>query len=199
MTRTCVQTWEEYLGGIEGITFTHALKKNIAHRLQMAEFEAALILQHKIIRTETNNQRGTLLETVLRFKIHYFCILSNSILEGIGSCIARKPLLRKLHTSEWQNALAHKANISKQRITAITSIRDKIHLDRINKDSVSQFNQLSYDDCFVPTYDTFKEVMTAMNADWPANCVLNETIPNGGEVFSALASAQASVNHAFGV
>lgn len=194
-----VDTWVRYLGQIRPslnpLRLMHArVRRNLGYRIQMMEFEGALLLLNRETR-ERFAGRSTLHETISCMKIHQFAVLAHSVLEGLGAHFWRVRREADGHavneaapvrTNFWRpeladeilrlpNAPAKNRQELIDQLTAITSIRDRIHLDTVEIDYPLHINELTYADSFVPTYNTFKEIMSVLNAHWP-RCCLNEGI-----------------------
>lgn len=166
------------------------LRRNLGYRLQLMEFEAAMLIYCR----ESIDAAGkpTLHSSVLALKIHQHATLCNAVFEGIGSHLyraSRRAEGRTVSDSRvreplWQGALLtaaypdkslRKAENAKARIEAVGEWRDRLHLDRPRGDL--DYNAFTLPGCFVPTYITFHEVMTNLNANWPSGTVLNEVLP----------------------
>jgi hypothetical protein len=70
----------------------------------------------------------------------------------------------------------------RRRLKDITGWRDKIHLDRFVPDDDLHFKLFEFRECYIPTYKTFRMVLTALNPDWPDNCCLNEELQDAPAV-----------------
>lgn len=208
---TSIAEWMDYLNAIRSTAILDGrmperLRRNIGHKLQSLEFETAMILHY----LEVHGVRGvTLHETVLRMKIHQCCVAIHMILEGIGSHLARlddqartgnagdpnrkigAPRWRKAlveHVTIGQNALALSKSDIRECLENITEWRDKIHLDRFFPDDELHFNQFNLSGCYIPTYRTFRMILSALNSAWPDDCCLNEDLQDPPRV--AIPNAQ---------
>jgi hypothetical protein len=190
---THVKEWERFIDKIRPanqpeIKINTKLRQNVAHRFQLLEFETALLL----CASESYAKSGFIIinPSVHRLKIHQFCVIANSILEGIGSHFYKVQHAGRgteVNTDGWRKALKteivyNRKNLGlnktviNNKIKSITDWRDKIHLDNIEKDDQIQYSQFSFDKCFRPSYKAFHTVISALNPSWPENCCLNESI-----------------------
>ncbi len=195
---TLIKDWVKYLNKIRPASdpekrIADRHKRNIGYRLQLIEFECALIILH--IETMRHRKSSTLHSTVFAFKNHQFMILANSILEGIGAHLFRVSSMaagkniapgNKIQTLEWRGALINQINPPDGRndevrkyldnqLSTLSNWRNLIHMDRIDADGPLDFDKLYGPDKFVIAYNTFRDVMTKLNPDWPKTC-LNEKL-----------------------
>ena len=53
--------------------------------------------------------------------------------------------------------------------------RDRIFLNHLEEaDNPLHFEEFTYEDCFIPTYTTFNNLLTGLNSKWPTETCLNE-------------------------
>lgn len=192
-----VDTWRAYLSQITnthtpGSAFGDTLTANLAHRLQLLEFETALLLHHK--ESVAQHHHSALHESVLVLKIHQHIVLCHSILEGIGSHFNRfrraqngHPVVLddKVPAKKCRNAIlalcfpdlaqADRATLTTQ-FETLTDRRDRIHLDTVKPGARMHFHDFGIENAFVPTYALFRRILTAMNPRWPDETCLNEQI-----------------------
>jgi hypothetical protein len=189
-----ISDWMAYLDAIQPVASSEArlpaaLRRNLGHRLQLLEFETALLL------LDLDTKRSfpgcsTLFETASVFKIHQFTVLTNTVLEGIGAHFYRVQRVaagetprNRLTADEWRIALIRDVlgredfPIAEAQLSAdvrqLTDWRNLAHLDRPSEDI--HFNEFTYDACFIPAYKTFRVVLKALNPDFPETC-LNEEL-----------------------
>lgn len=190
---TSVGLWRLFLRDIHrnhspGNAFGQTLSANIAHRLQLLEFETALLLRHK------EAPRSTLHVSVVTFKIHQHAVLCHSILEGLGAhfwrfqtgnVITAAAPAKRVPTRSWRAAIIKTCypNIDPiqlgqltDELEQLTAWRDKIHLDANQPWQAIDYNALTFEHCFNPTYELFRRLLTTLNPTWPADTCLNEDI-----------------------
>lgn len=197
---TLIDVWMRFLHGIRPTIrperrIAERQRRNIGHRLQSLEFDTALLLHDLETRRLLGN--ATLHETVMRLKIHQCCVTVHSVLEGIGSHLVRvSDGVRnggqigdntRIGAPRWRKALSIEVTAGQQdhnlsrreireRLEQLTSWRDRIHLDRIDPNEALHFNEFGYNECFIPTYQTARLVLNALNPNWPDATCLNEDI-----------------------
>lgn len=164
---------------------------NLSHRLQLLEFETALLLHY---RDMAALQAATLHICVLRLKIHQHAVLCHSILEGIGSHLRRADLHRQqqafnpanyVSAERWRAAIIgtcfnhlpqQDKDILNSDLVGLAHRRDRVHLDRFVATAPLHYNIFTIPNCFEPTYHLFRRVMGGFNLNWPADTCLNENI-----------------------
>jgi len=189
--------WRAYLSALHhaqtpGYAFGHVLSSNLAHRLQLLEFETALILHHRD--TMRNFDQASLHVCVLVLKIHQHVVLCHSILEGIGSHLKRHTDRRagrqvnpanRTRAPEWRAAILNSCFAGLNRpdralllaeFENLTSRRDKIHLDTVHPLARMHYHDFDIQGVFIPTYNLFKRILTTMNGQLPAGTCLNEVL-----------------------
>lgn len=196
---TLVDRWVAFLGQIHPHANPKALieerqRRNLGYRLQLMEFECALLLLDFEVKKRSRGY-STLHETISRMKIHQFAVLAHSVLEGIASHIYRVNEVShgrsvdprdRVPVAKWRSVLADEMLNSDQKpefpnnelldnLEQITKWRDRVHLDRIELDDPLHFDEFTYKDSFIPTYQTFRAVLTALSSKWPESC-LNEEL-----------------------
>ena len=192
-----VGVWTVYLRTLHravtpGYPFGNVLSSNIAHRLQLLEFETALILHHRD--SVRDDHHSSLHASVLTLKIHQHVVLCHSILEGIGSHIKRHlaqqagrqvNAAHRVRAPEWRAAILDScfADLSQDdrallqaQLKGLTAWRDRIHLDTVLPYAQMHYHDFDVEGCFVPTYNLFKRILSTMNAQLPAGTCLNEII-----------------------
>lgn len=197
---TLIDPWVRYLGRIrpradaaDRIPARH--RRNIGYRLQLAEFECALLLLNLETRRAFNGA-STLHETISSMKIHQFIVLAHSVLEGIGSHLVRtnqRVLGRAVNPNDriapriWRPALADEVLASVAppaiarnnliaRLEDLTSWRDRIHLDRIEPHDPLHINEFDNAGRFIPAHQTLRMVLSALSPNWPPDTCLNEDV-----------------------
>lgn len=197
---TLINEWVRYLAQIrpnvgQDQTIPERHRRNIGYRLQLMEFECALILLN--IETQRRFRNGsTLHSTVAAFKNHQFIVLAHSVLEGIGAHIFRVAsqvgghevdARRRVNTADWQAALVRQLlpqddeaahNAKRSQLENLFNWRNLIHMDRVELNDPLHFDQLYGVDRFVDAYNIFRSIMTGLNPRWPQTC-LNEDIELG--------------------
>lgn len=197
---TSINRWVRYLGGIKprfspDKLLPEKLRSNIGHRMQLLEFDCALLLLNlETHRTFINS--STLHETISLMKMQQVSVLMHSVLEGIGCHLVRiSERSRGKHVSEnkkievdtWLAVLNDEVLASatlpalaapdlKGRLVNLTSWRDKFPLDCIEPHDPLHLDELSYASCFIPAYQSFRFILTALNPDWPPETCLNEDL-----------------------
>jgi hypothetical protein len=185
-----VDVWRAYLRDLHrahtpGYAFGHVLSSNLGHRLQLLEFETALLLHR--CDTMRNNNHASLHVCVLVLKIHQHVVLCHSILEGIGSHLKRhldRQAGRQVNP-EWRAAILNSCFSGLNRVDralllaefeGLTARRDKIHLDAVNPLARMHYHDFDVKRVFIPTYNLFKRTLSTMNAQLPAGTCLNEVV-----------------------
>lgn len=191
---TLVADWRQYLEAANAISPAYHLQArligNLAHRLQLLEFETALLLHYR----DHAPQRQTLFQPVLSLKIHQHILLCHAILEGMGSHFKRaadstagRPvdLGRRFRPEHWHPALivaafpAYNANETAALIAELQELkgwRDRIHMDTVNPAAELDILAFTVNGRFEPAYRLFRRVMTAINPAWPEGTCLNEEV-----------------------
>lgn len=194
ISTTLVARWRQYLLAANNITPAYHLQdrlvSNLTHRLQLLEFETALLLHYR----DHAPQRQTLFQPVLSLKIHQHIVLCHAILEGMGSHFMRaadsaagRPVVleRRFRPDQWHPAIitaafpAYKANETvalTSELEDLKSWRDRIHMDTVNPGAALDILTFTVDGRFEPAYRLFRKVMTAINTDWPDGTCLNEEV-----------------------
>lgn len=200
---TSAATWKQYLRRC----FKHskkppkALVDNLAHRLQLLEIEAAIILADL---EATERGRSLVHETVGRFKSHQFAVGAHSILEGMGSHFyrssismrtgremdystkVRAPIWRTALVREFAHALEQGYEISlprpvRKNITGqledLTDIRDALHQDRISPLDEIDFHKFEYARAFRPAFTVLATILRGLDPSLPEGTPFNENWP----------------------
>lgn len=193
---TPVGVWSNALGqirhtGIQAVVLVGTPRQNIAYRLQLLEFDCALLL----LDMDAHAAPGvapTLHATVSGMKTQQVAVGMHSVLEGIGSrlfSVQRQHLNlpfaagSKVKAPSWKARLAvevasqadQQLGLTKQGVRAdldaITDWRDRVHMDTLQSIDPLHFNEFTYANCFVPTYRTFRTVLTSLIQDMPDTCL----------------------------
>ncbi|MBY0380955.1 MAG: hypothetical protein K2W78_03415 [Xanthobacteraceae bacterium] len=197
---TLIDQWMKYLSGIRprlspDEVLSDGLQRNIGHRMQLLEFECALLLLNLETR-RTFPGRSTLHETVSVMKMQQFSVLAHSVLEGIAGHLVRVAKLsrdepvseeKKIDVGTWRTALMEEVMASttapelsraelKERLVDLTGWRDKLHLDRIEPHNPLHFNEFSAASCFLPAHQSLRFILNALNPNWPPETCLNEDL-----------------------
>lgn len=190
---TLIHQWERYLrhltrrNGIPDIPERH--RKNIGYRLQLLEFEFALLALHFEVRSRYRGA-STLHETIACLKVHQFIVLCATVLEGLGSHLARQAdtggatadYSTSVSPRVWQAQLASTISSSistdgatqiRNNLKLIWQWRHRIHLDRITEDTLD-VNEFLGDDRFNVARATLCSIFNALNPDWPEGSCLSE-------------------------
>ena len=191
---TLVADWRQYLEAANAVAPAYHLQAsligNLTHRLQLLEFETALLLHYR----DHAPQRQTLFQPVLSLKIHQHILLCHSILEGVGSHFKRatdhaagRPvdLGQRFRPEHWHPALivaafpafdANEAAVLTTELQELKGWRDRIHMDTVNPAAELDILAFTVNGRFVPAYRLFRRVMTAINPEWPVGTCLNEEV-----------------------
>jgi hypothetical protein len=197
---TLIDRWTSYLSGIRprlcaDKVLSERLRRNIGHRMQLLEFECALLLLNLETQRAFSN-RSTLHETVSVMKMQQVSVLVHSVLEGIAGHLVRVAKSsrgelvseeKKIDIGTWRTALIDEVMASttapvltpaelEARLVDLTDWRNKLHLDRIEPHDPLHFNAFTYASCFIPAYQTLRFILTALNPTWPEGTCLNEDL-----------------------
>lgn len=197
---TLIDRWVSYLSGIKPLKHPHEglserLRSNIGHRMQLLEFECALLVLNLETRRDFSG-RSTLHETISVMKNQQFSVLAHSVLEGIAGHLVRVAKMsrgetvseeKKIDVATWRAALMEEVMASatapalslaelEERLVDLTAWRDRLHLDRIEPHDPLHFHEFSAVNCFIPAHQSLRYILNALNPSWPAETCLNEDL-----------------------
>ena len=165
------------------------LCRNIGHRLQLLEFFAALLLLDYEVKRQSRGATSTLHETVSRMMMHQYSALATHVLEAVGTHLHRvnagesnDPVSST--DDDWISAIVEqrvggdrfnyaRADL-KEELIAMCRIRDQMTLLQVGDRESLDFESLTYEACFIPSYTTFADTLGALSPKWPKQTVLNE-------------------------
>lgn len=192
-----IATWVSRLNGIKPVDAAHDRiperhQRNIGYRLQLMEFECALLLLN--IETYRRDETTTLHSTVSAMKTQQFIGLAYSVLEGIGAHLFRAEKRaagedvdqqRNVHTNDWHAAIVRQLvrtmpehAVRREELhgllAGLKAGRDRIHLDRVDPhEEELHFDRFYPDEVFLSAYRAFRTLMGGLCPRWP-DCCLNE-------------------------
>lgn len=197
---TLIDPWVRYLERIRPRADPTDLipprhRRNIGYRLQLAEFECALLLLNLETQRQFNGA-STLHGTISSMKMHQFVVLTHSVLEGIGAHLVRVHRRMqgqavnpndKIATRIWRPALVDEVLNSAQpppiaradliaRLQDLTDWRDRIHMDRIEPHDPLHINEFDNAGRFIPAHQTFRMILSGLSPNWPPETCLNEHV-----------------------
>lgn len=198
VTPTLIEHWVRYIRRIKHFDhpgdFPERLARNIGYRMQLLEFYAALLLRDYEVNTKSRGRSSTLHGSISPMLIHQFAVVVATVLEGIGSQLVRAkrqgekvvpPADSTIPPGQWMSALAsQKMQTDEQyrysrrmlidEIKKVMLWRKYLLMNGSEYDRELHIESLTYVNCFIPTYRTFNDLMTAMSPKWPEGSCLND-------------------------
>jgi len=195
---TLIDPWVRYLKGIRprlnpDAILPERLRCNIGYRMQLLEFECALLLLNLETRSAFPG-RSTLHETISAMKMQQVAILAYTVLEGIAVHFVRvanafrlqQSQEKKVDISTWRANLKDEVMASAtaprltpaelyERLVDLTGWRN---LDLIEPQKRLHIDELTYTSCFIPVHQNLRLILNALNPNWPPKTCLNEDLSN---------------------